>query len=278
MPQDCSQTFEWAYASSCSESPASSSDSYSLSPGYAHLAPPKETFCNYHQAQVYDMTSHQTQESPQGSRRTRCRMVGPQRQSASEREKMRMRNLSKALQNLRRYLPPSVVPAGRTLTKIETLRLTIRYISHLSSLLGLNEEVMSHKREPVLGMQPASYSKMTDSCQDMTCRVYQQQPQTTLYHDASNQCSKATFPTMQPASRHTELEAWVPSCEYNMKSNSLSEFGLSSHCSSRLTHMYQLGDYRATDFNSVTAQIPREIDSGLLFSDPLTDVDQWLID
>ncbi|OCT86828.1 uncharacterized protein mesp2.S [Xenopus laevis] len=272
MPQDCSQTCEWTYASSCSESPVSS-DSYNLSPGYAHLAAPKETFCNY-QSQVYNMTPHQTQESPQGSRRTRCRMVGPQRQSASEREKMRMRSLSKALQNLRRYLPPSVVPAGRTLTKIETLRLTIRYISHLSNLLGLNEEVMTNRRKPELDMQPNSYPQMTDSCQDMTCRVYQQQPQTTLYHDASYQCSKATFPSMQPANKHPELEAWVPSYEYHRKSNSLSEFSLSSHYCSRLTHLYQL---EAADLNSVAAQTPRESDSSLLFSDALNDVDQWVI-
>ncbi|CAM2098894.1 unnamed protein product [Caretta caretta] len=58
-----------------------------------------------------------------------------------------MRNLSKALHTLRRYLPPSVAPAGQSLTKIETLRLTIRYISHLSELLGLSEETLAQRRE-----------------------------------------------------------------------------------------------------------------------------------
>lgn len=58
-----------------------------------------------------------------------------------------MRDLTKALHHLRSYLPPSVVPAGQNLTKIETLRLTIRYISHLSAQLGLNEEVLFQRRE-----------------------------------------------------------------------------------------------------------------------------------
>lgn len=58
-----------------------------------------------------------------------------------------MRDLTKALHHLRSYLPPSVAPAGQTLTKIETLRLTIRYISYLSAQLGLSEEVLFQRRE-----------------------------------------------------------------------------------------------------------------------------------
>ncbi|KAM8783187.1 mesoderm posterior protein 1 [Rhynchonycteris naso] len=68
------------------------------------------------------------------------RLGSRQRQSASEREKLRMRTLARALNELRRFLPPSVAPAGQNLTKIETLRLAIRYIGHLSSVLGLSEE------------------------------------------------------------------------------------------------------------------------------------------
>ncbi|XP_032089372.1 mesoderm posterior protein 1-like [Thamnophis elegans] len=66
----------------------------------------------------------------------RARLGGGQRQSASQREKLRMRRLAQALHALRRYLPASVAPAGQSLTKIETLRLAIRYIGHLSQLLG----------------------------------------------------------------------------------------------------------------------------------------------
>lgn len=80
-------------------------------------------------------------------RNTRIR--SKQRESASEKEKLRMRDLTKALHHLRSYLPPSVAPVGQTLTKIETLRLTIRYISYLSAQLGLSEEVLFQRREQV---------------------------------------------------------------------------------------------------------------------------------
>uniref|UniRef100_A0A8C3WXL5 Mesoderm posterior bHLH transcription factor 2 n=1 Tax=Catagonus wagneri TaxID=51154 RepID=A0A8C3WXL5_9CETA len=79
--------------------------------------------------------------------RARTRAAGGQRQSASEREKLRMRTLARALHQLRRFLPPSVAPAGQSLTKIETLRLAIRYIGHLSAVLGLSEESLQRERE-----------------------------------------------------------------------------------------------------------------------------------
>uniref|UniRef100_A0A2K6EEK0 Mesoderm posterior bHLH transcription factor 1 n=1 Tax=Propithecus coquereli TaxID=379532 RepID=A0A2K6EEK0_PROCO len=86
--------------------------------------------------------------SPASGRRGR--LGGGQRQSASEREKLRMRTLARALHELRRFLPPSVAPAGQSLTKIETLRLTlrlaIRYIGHLSAVLGLSEESLQRRR------------------------------------------------------------------------------------------------------------------------------------
>ncbi|XP_048112099.1 uncharacterized protein LOC125302822 [Alosa alosa] len=76
-------------------------------------------------------------------RKLRSRNPSRQRQSASEKEKLRMRDLTKALHHLRTYLPPSVAPAGQTLTKIQTLRLAIRYIAHLSAQLGTREELRS---------------------------------------------------------------------------------------------------------------------------------------
>ncbi|KAI5943544.1 Mesoderm posterior protein 2 [Manis javanica] len=57
-----------------------------------------------------------------------------------------MRTLARALHELRRFLPPSVAPAGQSLTKIETLRLAIRYIGHLSAVLGLSEESLQRRR------------------------------------------------------------------------------------------------------------------------------------
>ncbi|XP_072202068.1 uncharacterized protein [Excalfactoria chinensis] len=71
---------------------------------------------------------------------------GGPRQSASEREKLRMRRLAQAMHRLRHYLPPALAPAGQNLTKIETLRLATRYIAHLSALLGLSEEVLLLRR------------------------------------------------------------------------------------------------------------------------------------
>ncbi|XP_054025188.1 mesoderm posterior protein 1-like [Dryobates pubescens] len=75
-----------------------------------------------------------------------CGVLGVPRQSASEREKLRMRRLAQALLRLRHYLPPTLAPAGQSLTKIETLRLATRYIAHLSALLGLSEEVLARRR------------------------------------------------------------------------------------------------------------------------------------
>uniref|UniRef100_A0A8C8BFE6 BHLH domain-containing protein n=1 Tax=Otus sunia TaxID=257818 RepID=A0A8C8BFE6_9STRI len=66
--------------------------------------------------------------------------------AASEREKLRMRRLAQALLRLRHYLPPALAPTGQSLTKIETLRLAIRYIRHLSALLGLSEEALARRR------------------------------------------------------------------------------------------------------------------------------------
>ncbi|XP_051509366.1 mesoderm posterior ba [Myxocyprinus asiaticus] len=80
-------------------------------------------------------------------RRLRLKNPSEQRQNASEKEKLRMRDLTKALHHLRTYLPPSVAPVGQTLTKIETLRLTIHYISFLSAQLGLSKEELDQRKQ-----------------------------------------------------------------------------------------------------------------------------------
>ncbi|KAM9061453.1 mesoderm posterior protein 1 [Sarcophilus harrisii] len=124
----------------CSCSPASSSDSWGLSPPgpQARFLPSGHT--------PKPSSSRTAVGAPAGRRAGRGRLGSGQRQSASEREKLRMRNLSRALHDLRRYLPPSVAPAGQSLTKIETLRLAIRYIGHLSTLLGLSEESLKRRK------------------------------------------------------------------------------------------------------------------------------------
>lgn len=129
----------WGWAGhSDSTSPASSSDSSGSCPcdsarSSSQLAPP-------------DRGVSTTETGPTAPARARSRPAGGQRQSASEREKLRMRTLARALHELRRFLPPSVAPAGQSLTKIETLRLAIRYIGHLSAVLGLSEESLRRRR------------------------------------------------------------------------------------------------------------------------------------
>ncbi|XP_046898303.1 mesoderm posterior ba [Hypomesus transpacificus] len=145
------QQYQWSCPSSDSDiysisspetaSPVPSMD-YSLSPGYYQPSHPSTA------PRARTGVSEKPQSSscsPTGpgrkTARSKTRVRSKQRESASEKEKLRMRDLTKALHHLRSYLPASVVPAGQTLTKIETLRLTIRYISFLSAQLGLSEDV-----------------------------------------------------------------------------------------------------------------------------------------
>ncbi|XP_061591345.1 mesoderm posterior protein 1-like [Cololabis saira] len=136
---DYSLQYQWfsdsdlsSISSSETLSPVHSMDS-SLSPSY--LRPPQSV------AKTSLDSSSPYSPPSRGRRAGRAQRIrSKQRESASEKEKLRMRDLTKALHHLRSYLPPSVAPAGQTLTKIETLRLTIRYISHLSAQLGLGPE------------------------------------------------------------------------------------------------------------------------------------------
>ncbi|XP_032201447.1 mesoderm posterior protein 2 [Mustela erminea] len=121
-----------------STSPASSSDSSGSCPCDGARGPS--------QPALPARSARAAEAAPTAPGRARSGPAGGQRQSASEREKLRMRTLARALHELRRYLPPSVAPAGQSLTKIETLRLAIRYIGHLSAVLGLSEESLQQRR------------------------------------------------------------------------------------------------------------------------------------
>ncbi|XP_035538097.1 mesoderm posterior ba [Morone saxatilis] len=143
--QWCSDSDLSSMSSSETLSPVPSMDS-SLSPSYQQLpqSTPKAAKTGYSKT----FKSSPCSLSGRGRKTGRAtRIRSKQRESASEKEKMRMRDLTKALHHLRSYLPPSVAPAGQTLTKIETLRLTIRYISYLSAQLGLSEEALFQRRE-----------------------------------------------------------------------------------------------------------------------------------
>uniref|UniRef100_A0A8B9WTC7 Mesoderm posterior bHLH transcription factor 1 n=1 Tax=Bos mutus grunniens TaxID=30521 RepID=A0A8B9WTC7_BOSMU len=120
----------------CGCSPASSPDSWGSVPACSPVPSPGSP-----------ATRVALRARAAGRRGARVGRLGAgQRQSASEREKLRMRTLARALHELRRFLPPSVAPAGQSLTKIETLRLAIRYIGHLSAVLGLSEDSLQHRR------------------------------------------------------------------------------------------------------------------------------------
>ncbi|XP_036391424.1 mesogenin-1-like [Megalops cyprinoides] len=130
-------------------SPAYSMD-FSLSPSPQPLMHGKESWMTFPETICASVSPSSGEEGAPQSRKVRGRRSqnpSKQRQRASEKEKLRMRDLTKALHRLRTHLPPSLAPAGQTLTKIETLRLTIRYIAHLSAQLQLAEEALCRRKE-----------------------------------------------------------------------------------------------------------------------------------
>lgn len=76
-----------------------------------------------------------------GPKNSKVRMSVQRRRKASEREKLRMRTLAEALHTLRNYLPPVYSQRGQPLTKIQTLKCTIKYISDLTDLLNNVKQV-----------------------------------------------------------------------------------------------------------------------------------------
>lgn len=173
------------FSAGSSLSPTSSVDSFSFSPISLQTAGNEQTSwdCFIFNSPEAPHLTHETKMLPcsrssaagSNPKKSRSRYPGKKRQTASEREKLRMRDLTKAMHHLRSYLPPSVVPAGQTLTKIETLRLTIRYISYLSAQLGISEEALEQKKSLGFPEQPQTLSQFvgepTASCglQDSAC-------------------------------------------------------------------------------------------------------------
>ncbi|KAM4602442.1 mesoderm posterior aa [Polymixia lowei] len=170
-PLSYDQTSDPGYFSTTSSlSPTSSVDSFCFSPTSLQAAGSDALDCfifSSPPAAAPLKRETQTLSSPGSTaagsstaKRSRSRYPGKKRQTASEREKLRMRDLTKALHHLRTYLPSSVAPAGQTLTKIETLRLTVQYISYLSAQLGLSEEVLEHRRCSGSVEQPQTLSEI----------------------------------------------------------------------------------------------------------------------
>uniref|UniRef100_UPI00358E0821 mesogenin-1-like n=1 Tax=Myxine glutinosa TaxID=7769 RepID=UPI00358E0821 len=90
--------------------------------------------CYTEHQNLQETSQHQTIEA---HRRVPWRVRGMVRQRSikNEREKLRMQKLTKTMQWLRQHLPPRLAAPNQSLSKIQTLRLSIRYIHELTGLL-----------------------------------------------------------------------------------------------------------------------------------------------
>ncbi|XP_051800820.1 mesoderm posterior aa [Acanthochromis polyacanthus] len=195
-------TSDPGYVSACSSlSPTSSVDSFCFSPTSLQAVGNEQNALNYflfsspvvpQPTQQTLLCSRPSSSTTSATKKSRSRYPGKKRQTASEREKLRMRDLTKALLHLRSFLPPSVAPAAQTLTKIETLRLTIRYISYLSAQLGLSEEVLEQRRSSGFVMQNQTLSLFLDqptanySPQESGCNTMSPAQLSYLQHSSQN--------------------------------------------------------------------------------------------
>ncbi|KAJ0001963.1 hypothetical protein NQD34_001759 [Periophthalmus magnuspinnatus] len=197
------------YFSACSSlSPTSSVDSLCFSPNLLHVKAEQEPLDCFLFSSVPQQTATTTKilakpaSNASTTKKSRSRFPGKKRQTASEREKLRMRDLTKSLHHLRSYLPVSVVPEGQTLTKIETLRLTIRYISHLSAQLGLTEEVLEQRSSGPVEQTLFTCSSLPESSCSSTLQPARPNGFTT--------------PVMIPTALcYTTQEYWVPQQGFN---------------------------------------------------------------
>ena len=86
-------------------------------------------------------------ENDQGGPRKNSKNAHPfQRHAANERERSRMRVLSKAFSKLKTTLP--WVPSDTKLSKLDTLRLASSYIAHLKQILDSDEEEVTSSNDP----------------------------------------------------------------------------------------------------------------------------------
>nr|XP_020481525.1 mesoderm posterior protein 1-like [Labrus bergylta] len=219
------------FSAGSSLSPTSSVDSFCFSPASLQSSSNEQDAldCFVFKSPVAPHLSNETQQSCSSktastttAKKSRSRYPGKKRQTASEREKLRMRDLTKAMHHLRNYLPASVAPAGQTLTKIDTLRLTIRYISHLSAQLGLSEEALEQRASSGSVEQPQTLNQFLGQ---PTTSYLPQEPE-------SPSMSTAHMSYLQPSYQVSEASAeCFPSEHYWMQQQQFEDIvPFSGHC------------------------------------------------
>ncbi|XP_060899790.1 mesoderm posterior protein 1-like [Labrus mixtus] len=215
------------FSAGSSLSPTSSVDSFCFSPASLQSSSNQQDAldCFVFKSPAAPRLSNETQQSCPSTtttKKSRSRYPGKKRQTASEREKLRMRDLTKAMHHLRNYLPASVAPAGQTLTKIDTLRLTIRYISYLSAQLGLSEEALEQRASSGSVEQPQTLNQFLGQ---PTTSYLPQEPE-------SPSMSTAHMSYLQPSYQVSEVSAeCFPSEHYWMQQQQFEDVvPFSGHC------------------------------------------------
>lgn len=102
-------------------------------------------------------------------RRRKPRLTGlsKERQTANARERSRMRSISDALLHLRGHLPSTLVPKEQKLSKIQTLRLAIGYISDLWQVVQNNDRRV-HVLDNITGNERGETEEVPPTSQHST--------------------------------------------------------------------------------------------------------------
>lgn len=127
-----------------------------------------------------------------------------QRKAANMRERRRMKSINDAFDNLRNSIP-SNLNADRRLSKVDTLRLAIRYIGHLSNLVETTTDLPS---EAAMKKNSRPHEKIIVRCHfsDETGGLLDQQ-EPLLGHSLSWEINK---PPNQTGTNRYSAKVWVP--------------------------------------------------------------------